>query len=238
MNVVGRREQRVALAGCQRLLFCDLENGLFRIAPIIKATINGLVLGPPIDADDAPGEMIVHRRFGADRHDQGKQAERAVPRPVKRILSDASAHAARFVRAGTCLGQPSIGGEQLLKRRPQRFDAVRVVVKPLSDAACFGNELPNLRCIDQKPETLDMMVARITHTGSLPGGSYSGFGSQAFTSEATTPSSAKRRKPAPAVVSGTERMNVLDSSRGSLATFAQKLFHVPSRRRYSSTFDT
>src|SRR4029450_3196210 len=70
MNVVGRREQCVALAGCQRLLFCDLENGLFRIAPIIKATINGLVLPPPIDADDAPREMIVHRRFGANRHNQ------------------------------------------------------------------------------------------------------------------------------------------------------------------------
>ena len=70
MNVIGRREQRVALAGRQRLQFGDLENGLCRIAPIIKATIDGLVLGPPIDADDAPREMIVHGRFGANRHDQ------------------------------------------------------------------------------------------------------------------------------------------------------------------------
>ena len=67
--------------------------------------------------------MVVDRRLRAGGNDQREQGQRAVLGAVERVLPDAAAHAARQIRRGVLLRQPSRGGQQFREGRLQRLDA-------------------------------------------------------------------------------------------------------------------
>ena len=98
VDVVGRRQQRVALAAAEFLAPGDLQIRSRRIAAIVETTVDRLVLPSAIDPDQSPRQVIVHRRRRAGRHDEREQAQRLVLGTVERVLPDAAAHLAGLVR--------------------------------------------------------------------------------------------------------------------------------------------
>ena len=75
VDVVGRRDQRVEVAGAERAALAQPQGA-------VLAGEDLLVLGPAVQADEAPGEVVVHRGLGPRRHDQAEQRQRAVPGAV------------------------------------------------------------------------------------------------------------------------------------------------------------
>src|SRR6185436_14198611 len=88
---------------------------------------------------------------------------------IQRILADAAAHAARVVRLGAALRQPSVGREQRTKCRPQRLDAGGGVSDRRRQARRRVDERADFRRVDQKAEMLVMIVmAEIAHRSLRP----------------------------------------------------------------------
>ena len=98
VNVVERRQEWVELAAFERLAFGDLQIRPGRIPSVVQSPVDDFVLDSAVDADQAPGQVIVHRRGGAGRHDEREETERSILGTIERVLPDALAHPARLVR--------------------------------------------------------------------------------------------------------------------------------------------
>src|SRR5262245_56098401 len=83
---------------------------------------------------------------------------------------------------------------------------------------------------------LEPPVASFETTFVLLGGIHFS-GAQVFTSEDMLPKSEFKPEPRPNRAPRSDRMNVLDASRGSEATFRQKSSQMPSCLRYCSTLE-
>ena len=71
MDVVAWREQPVEVARLERTAADELEHP----GP---GAVELLVLVASVEPDEAPGEVVVHRRRRSGRDDEAEQAERAV----------------------------------------------------------------------------------------------------------------------------------------------------------------
>src|SRR5581483_1904835 len=71
VDVVVRRKQRVEVARGERAALRELEGA-------VPPGEDLLVLRAAVEADEAPGEVVVHRRLGPRRDDEREQRQRAV----------------------------------------------------------------------------------------------------------------------------------------------------------------
>ena len=119
----------------------------------------------------------MHRRAPAGGHDEREEAERLVFRAIERVLADAAAHAARFVRRRAALRQPAVRREQRAERRPQRLDARGGVANLRGQARRLRDERADLRRVDEKPVRLRVIVSvtLVAHGSSDTHDSYTEF---------------------------------------------------------------
>jgi hypothetical protein len=110
VDVVGRRDERVEVAGFEPALLLERE----------LAVEDVLVLRAAVEADEAPREVVVDRRLGAARDDEREQRQRAVAGAEQQPLADPAAHAALRVALLVALGQPVRIGQQLGEARADR----------------------------------------------------------------------------------------------------------------------
>src|ERR1044071_2795007 len=94
MDVAIRRQQRVELPGADGELTRDLQRRLRLITAVVEPRVGRVELGAAINSDEAPGEMVVHRRRRTRGHDEGEETQLSTFIAVQRVLSDAAAHAA------------------------------------------------------------------------------------------------------------------------------------------------
>ena len=152
MDVVARRQQRVELAGVHRLGPRHLQVGARGVGAVVHPPVDRLELAAAIDADQAPGQVIVHGRLRAGGDHQREQGQRAVLGAIERVLPDTAAHAARRVRRRIGIRQPAVGGQQCRKRRLQRLEPRRRVGQRRHLAAGLGDERTDLRGVDEVAE--------------------------------------------------------------------------------------
>jgi hypothetical protein len=110
VDVVGRRDQGVEVAGFESALLLERE----------RVVEDLLVLSAAVQADQAPGEVVVHGCLGAARDHEREQRQRAVAGAEQQPLADAAAHPAVRIALPVALGQPVGVGEQLGEARPDR----------------------------------------------------------------------------------------------------------------------
>src|SRR5215471_15695085 len=106
MDVVVRRKEGVELACAQR-------PALHQPKILALARVDLLVLFAPVQADEAPGEVVVDRRRRTGGHDEREERQRLIAGPVEQPLADPAAHAAVRDRLGKLVGEPPLVGEQL-----------------------------------------------------------------------------------------------------------------------------
>src|SRR5438309_7035346 len=85
-----------------------------------------LVLVAALDADEPPGQVVVHRRHRARWHDEAEERERPVGRTEEQPLADTSAHPALARRLLVALREPCGIGE---KPGEERLDPVARVAR-------------------------------------------------------------------------------------------------------------
>ena len=153
MDVVVRREECVEVARLQRAPLDEPQL-------LALARVDLLVLLAAVQADEAPGEVVVDRRRRAGGDDEREEGERLVLGPVEEPLADPAAHAAARNRRGELVRQPGLVGEQLGEaragspRRRPRGEAAAAI------AACTsGDEVADDRRVE------DVLVAHVR--GSL-----------------------------------------------------------------------
>ena len=142
VDVVGRRDEGVEVAGRQRAALDELD-------AVAALGVDVLVLGPAVEADEAPREMVVHRRLRAGGHDEREERERAVLGAEEQPLADAAAHAAVGVALLEALGQPVGVGEQLGEGGPDRVAGLRGRSGVLDRGAHAGDEVTHDRGVEQ-----------------------------------------------------------------------------------------
>jgi hypothetical protein len=113
MDVVARRDQHVEIAGIERSPLDELE----RPVPL---GVDLLFLRSAIQADEAPGEVIVDRRLRAGGDDEREERQRPVGGAVEEPLRDPAAHAALENRRLELGGEPRLVGEQFGEGRSDR----------------------------------------------------------------------------------------------------------------------
>lgn len=111
MDVVAWRNEGVEVTGGEHPALDQLQT-------IVKLRIDLLVLATDVEANQAPGEVVVHRRLGAGRHHKREERERAVARTEEEPLPDASPHSALRGAPPVFLRKPGRIGQQLGKARP------------------------------------------------------------------------------------------------------------------------
>ncbi len=111
VDVVGRRQEHVVVAGCKRTPARELDAALAR-------SVELLVLIALVETDEPPRQVVVDRGHRARRHDEAEQAQRAVCRAEEEPLADASTHAA-VGHVPLELGREPVAlGEGLLEEGP------------------------------------------------------------------------------------------------------------------------
>src|SRR6266511_3726133 len=114
MDVVRRGEQRVEVAGHECALLGELE-------PTRVLRVNLLGLRAPVETDEPPREMVIHRCLRARRDDEREERERAVAGTEEQPLPDPAAHAAIGRRRGVLRRQPPLVCEQGREARTDRI---------------------------------------------------------------------------------------------------------------------
>lgn len=164
VNVVGRRQQCIELAGLQPSLPRDFQLCACRIPAIVEPPVDGFILNTAVYPDETPGEMIMNGRSSAGRHDQREKTKRAVFSTIKRVLSDTAAHAACRVGPRTFFRQPAFRTEKPRESRPQRLDPFRIGANRFRKTTRFVDQRTNLGGVDKKSVSfLIMILVSVTH---------------------------------------------------------------------------
>ena len=165
MDVVARRQQRVELAGVHRLGPRHLQVGARGVGAVVHPPVDRLELAAAIDADEAPGQVVVHRRLGAGGDHQREQRQRAVLGAIERVLPDTAAHAALRVRRrrrrrAASRRRPAVPQTPASAPRAARPCRACAAIWP----ARLVDERPDLRGVDEVAERgVVLVLAEIAH---------------------------------------------------------------------------
>src|SRR5438552_11570226 len=117
VDVVARWDQDVEVARLECAMLDELERA-------VPFRVDLLVLRAEVEADEAPGEVVVDRRLRAGRDDEREERQRAVAGAIEEPLADAAAHPA-LGRGGSVGGRKPVGvGEKLREPGPDRLARV------------------------------------------------------------------------------------------------------------------
>ena len=141
MHIVARRKQRVVVPRLERALPNEPK-------PAVPGLVELLVLIALVEADQSPGEMIVHRCHRPRRDDEAEQAEGAIGGSKQEPLADATAHPALRRILLEPLWQPIRAGEEFPERWPEQPTGLGCRPGPLDGRAHAVDEAADDRRIE------------------------------------------------------------------------------------------
>src|SRR5436305_5248206 len=118
VDVVARRDERVEVAGLEPASLDQPQTG----AAIALEDL--LVLRSAVQTDEAPREVVVHRRLRLGGNDEAEQRERAVARSVEQPLADPTTHPTLGCGLLILRRQPAGIGEEPSELRPDQLNGL------------------------------------------------------------------------------------------------------------------
>src|SRR5690606_31948317 len=103
VNVAVWRQEDAEIARGDASPSLDRQLRPFRLASVVQAAVDDLLLLAAVESDEPPGQVVVNGCCLAWRHDQAEEAERAVAGAEEQPLADTAAHAALRVVGGVLI---------------------------------------------------------------------------------------------------------------------------------------
>ena len=149
MDIFFGRQEGIALARVDLALADALQLCVASVRVAFDKCKHVLALLSSVEANDAPGQVIMHGRAGTGRDDQGEEAQAAISGTEEEVLADAAPHATCHIGLREGVGEPAFLTEQGLECWKEARDALCGIRLLRNDLARFGDELTHGEGIDK-----------------------------------------------------------------------------------------